>query len=223
MKRLYRRLAVTFTVSALLLVLVFTVSMYERSRTESVHYLNQLLDSVEMNLESAQEDYEARLELLKEDYLNRAWAVEYVLSDDEQLLSETELIVLKELMEVRDISLIGNSGEIMLSTNEDMGEIYQHGDADSVLGAARGEDAFCIHIDSTGFDQRPESFYVTVRSGSDLFAAVRIDADISRAGLMSRRDIIGSTLKQATTEYRTSIIAVAKESGEIVGITENNR
>ena len=123
MKRLYRRLALTFTVSTLLLVLVFTISMYERSRTESGHYLNQLLDSVEINLEKAQEDYKARLELLKEDYLNRAWAVEYVLSANPQAISEEQLAVLKELMEVQDITLIGNSGEIILSTNEAAGEI----------------------------------------------------------------------------------------------------
>ena len=112
MKRLYRRLALTFTVSTLLLVLVFTISMYERSRTESGHYLNQLLDSVEINLEKAQEDYKARLELLKEDYLNRAWAVEYVLSANPQAISEEQLAVLKELMEVQDITLIGNSGKL---------------------------------------------------------------------------------------------------------------
>lgn len=218
MKRLYRRLALTFLVSALLLVLVFTVSMYERSRTESGHYLNQLLDSVEINLEKAQEDYEARMELLKEDYLNRAWAVEYVLSGDPQIISYTELTVLKELMEVQDITLIGHSGDILLSTNKETGAVYQKTDEPDVPG----EGAYDIHMDSPGFAQQPESFYVTVGARSEAFAAVRIDADISRAGLMSRKDLIESTLRQATTDYSTSMIAVDKDSGRIVGITENN-
>ena len=222
MRRLYRRLALTFMVSALLLVLVFTISMYERTRTENGHYLNQLLDSVEMNLEKAQEDYEARLELLKEDYLNRAWAVEYVLSGEEQIIPETELAVLKELMEVQDITLIGNSGEILLSTNKDMGELYKYTGEIDAVASARDEKAYDIHIDSPGFAQRPQSFYVTVKAKSEEFAAVRIDADISRADLKSRKDLIESTLGQATTEYRTSIIAVGKENGRIVGITENN-
>ncbi len=222
MKRLYRRLALTFTVSALLLVLVFTISMYERGRTESGHYLNQLLDSVEINLEKAQEDYEARLELLKEDYLNRAWAVEYVLSVNSQIASKEELSVLKELMEVQDITLIGNSGEILLSTNQDMGEIYKYTKEIDTLSETKGGEAYYIHIDSSGFAQRPESFYVTVGAKTEAFAAVRIDADISRVNLKSRKDLIESTLRQATTEYKTSIIAVGKESGRIVGITENN-
>lgn len=218
MKRLYRRLALTFLVSALLLVLVFTVSMYGRSRTESGHYLNQLLDSVEINLEKAQEDYEARMELLKEDYLNRAWAVEYVLSGDPQIISYTELTVLKELMEVQDITLIGHSGDILLSTNKETGAVYKKTEEPDVPG----EGAYDIHMDSPGFAQRPESFYVTVGARSEAFAAVRIDADISRAGLMSRKDLIESTLRQATTDYSTSMIAVDKDSGRIVGITENN-
>lgn len=218
MKRLYRRLALTFLVSALLLVFVFTISMYGRSRTESGHYLNQLLDSVEINLEKAQEDYEARMELLKEDYLNRAWAVEYVLSGDPQIISYTELTVLKELMEVQDITLLGHSGDILLSTNKETGAVYKKTEEPDVPG----EGAYDIHMDSPGFAQRPESFYVTVGARSEAFAAVRIDADISRAGLMSRKDLIESTLRQATTDYSTSMIAVDKDSGRIVGITENN-
>ena len=130
--------------------------------------------------------------------------------------------MLKELMEVQDITLIGNSGEILLSTNQDMGEIYKYTKEIDTLSETKGGEAYYIHIDSSGFAQRPESFYVTVGAKTEAFAAVRIDADISRVNLKSRKDLIESTLRQATTEYKTSIIAVGKESGRIVGITENN-
>lgn len=104
MRKLYQRLALVLGVSTILTVLIFTVSLYERSRTENSHYLSQLLDGVEENLLHASEDYRARLDLLEKDYLNRAWAVEYILSDDPRLVTEEELDILKDLMEVRGIS-----------------------------------------------------------------------------------------------------------------------
>ena len=60
-------------------------------------------------------------------------------------------------------------------------------------------------------------------SDSDSFAAVRIDADPVRADLISGKEMVSSILRQATTEYETSIFAVGKVSGTIFGITENNR
>ena len=106
MRKLYQRLALVLGVSTILTVLIFTVSLYERSRTENSNYLSQLLDGVEENLLHASEDYRARLDLLEKDYLNRAWAVEYILSDDPWLVTEEELDILKDLMEVRGISVI---------------------------------------------------------------------------------------------------------------------
>lgn len=55
MKKLYRRLAVTFAVSAVLSMLIFAVSLYFRGISENGRYLDQLLLNVEMNLEYARE------------------------------------------------------------------------------------------------------------------------------------------------------------------------
>ena len=53
MKRLYKRLAATFLFSAVLTVLIFAVCLYKRGVEENGRYLNQLLTSVEANLEQA--------------------------------------------------------------------------------------------------------------------------------------------------------------------------
>lgn len=222
MKKLYRRLALTLLLSAVLLVLVFTVSMYERGSTESNHYLNQLLDSVELNLEQAQEDEQIRLELLKEDYLNRAWAVEYVLSGGERTLSEAELVILKDLMEVHSITLLDHAGQVFMSTNEEMGKTYECTQEVMEVLTSSDESAYCVYIDPADFAHSPERFYVTVKAQAEAFGAVRIDPEMSGLGLKSRMNLVERTLRQATTEYGTSILAVRKHTGEIVGITNNN-
>ena len=193
MRKLYQRLALVLGMSAVMTVLIFTVSLYGRSRAENIHYLRQLLDGVEENLSHNSEDYRERLELLEEDYLKRARAAEYILSSGPGLVSEEELQIIKELMEVRAVTVIGNSGEILMSTE-----------------------------DRTGDESEESVFHVTVKAQSDRFAAVRVDADPGRLGLMDREDLMRSTLRQATTEHRTGILAVDPETGEIIGFTRNN-
>ena len=193
MRKLYQRLALVLGMSAVMTVLIFTVSLYGRSRAENIHYLRQLLDGVEENLSHNSEDYRERLELLEEDYLKRARAAEYILSSGPGLVSEEELQIIKELMEVRAVTVIGNSDEILMSTE-----------------------------DRTGDESEESVFHVTVKAQSDRFAAVRVDADPGRLGLMDREDLMRSTLRQATTEHRTGILAVDPETGEIIGFTRNN-
>lgn len=193
MRKLYQRLALVLGMSAVMTVLIFTVSLYGRSRAENIHYLRQLLDGVEENLSHNSEDYRERLDLLEEDYLKRARAAEYILSSGPGLVSEEELQIIKELMEVRAVTVIGNSGEILMSTE-----------------------------DRTGDESEESVFHVTVKAQSDRFAAVRVDADPGRLGLMDREDLMRSTLRQATTEHRTGIMAVDPETGEIIGFTRNN-
>ena len=222
MRKLYQRLALVLGVSTLFTVLIFTASLYARSRTENSHYLSQLLDGVEENLSHASEDYLARLELLEDDYLKRAWAVEYILSDDPRLISEEELGILKEIMEVRGISVIGNSGEILMSTGGGKGELYESQEELAVLKESQEDYASRTIVKMPEDAGEKAAFYVIVKARSGQFAAVRVDADPDRPGLMDREDLVRSILRQATTEYRTGILAVNKESGKIAGITQNN-
>ena len=47
MKKLYKRLAATFLLSAILSVFIFAVSLYKRGKEENGRYLDQLLTSAE--------------------------------------------------------------------------------------------------------------------------------------------------------------------------------
>lgn len=221
MRKLYRKLAVTVVLSALVIMAFFTVSLYERSRRENYNYLSQLLSGAEANIKSAQADYREKLELLKEDYQNRAWAVEYILSDDSGQIDRTGLVILKNLMEVAAISLVDNSGQVVLTTEENREEAYENPKELEKLLASGEENAALVHVEEPAFDEKPSAFYVLARAKSDRYGAVRVDADLSRLGLMSQKELIENTLRQAITEYATSIVAIDKDSGRIVGITED--
>ncbi|HJD47252.1 MAG TPA: GGDEF domain-containing protein [Candidatus Mediterraneibacter norfolkensis] len=225
MSRLYRKLAVTFLISALLFVCIYGVTLYVRGRAENGRYLSQLLISVEGNLEHTYEKYEEMLDSLSEEYENQAQTVEYILSHDGTLTGTAGLEVLKGLMGTGDISLIDSSGKIFVSTNEELLDTQEEEDVMTEIREPSGTDqtACAVRIDDPEFREQPKYFYVVSGSDSDRFAAVRIDVDPFRADLKSGKEMVISILRQATTEYETSIFAVGKVSGTIFGITENNR
>ena len=222
MKKLYKRLAAVFLFSAVLSVLIFAVSLYKRGKDENGRYLEQLLVSVESNLKRATQEYEEKLEHLEEDYISRARAVEYIASHDIQMIGRNGLEFLKGVMEVGDISLLDSAGEIFLSTDETLeGSVAEDAVMKELEELPQGEQV-AVHLDTPDFRNRPGYFYVIAGSESERFAAVRIDADISRSELVSGKEVVGTILRQATTEYETSIFAVGKVKGTVFGITENN-
>lgn len=222
MKRLYKRLAATFLFSALLSVVIFAVSLYWRGIKENGRSLDQLLVSVESNFERANREYNEKIEHLREDYLSRVRAVEYIVSHDGQMIDRSGLEILKSLMETGDISLIDSSGRIFLSTSETLQDSQEESSVLEALEQAPEGEKIAVRIDQADFRKHPEYFYAVSGSQSEQFSAVRVDADLSRAGLVSGKELVGSILRQATTEYETSIFAVGKERGKVFGITENN-
>ena len=222
MKRLYKRLAATFLFSALLSVVIFAVSLYWRGIKENGRSLDQLLVSVESNFERANREYNEKIEHLREDYLSRVRAVEYIVSHDGQMIDRSGLEILKSLMETGDISLIDSSGRIFLSTSETLQDSQEESSVLEALEQAPEGEKTAVRIDQADFRKRPEYFYAVSGSESEQCCAVRVDADLSRAGLVSGKELVGSILRQATTEYETSIFAVGKERGKVFGITENN-
>lgn len=214
MKKLYERLAVTFILSTILIMALFVVSLYERGRKANEQYLDQLLSGVETNLKSVRLDYEEKVRLLEEDYLNRARAVDYILSSDSQMISEAELAIVKELMEVRGIAVTDREGNVCLSAGEQSGPRDAYG--------LVWPDGSRVVIEDAGFYEAPSYFYVETESTSQLYGSVRLDARVDRLDLISREEMVRSTLLQATTEEDTILAAVEKENGRIAGITRNN-
>lgn len=222
MRILYRRLAVTFTVAVVLLASVFTLLLYNRGKSDTENYLNQLLDSIEANMNSAEENYQQQIRLLEEDYLNRARAAVYIMSSENWIPSKESLDLLTQLLEAESISVMNNSRELL--TGSITGEENQYYTADSLKKFLQDESTpeYEIILDEPDFNNRPSYFYVLIRSDSEYFSALRLDADLNRINLKSRREMTESILHQATTEYKTGIFAIGRNTGYILGMTENN-
>lgn len=220
MRKLYQRLILIYLVSALLFIVIFAASLYLRGQNENGHYLYQLLGAVDSNLDDAELEYEKTADRLAEDYMIHARETAYLLARDERTAEETALEALRELMDVGSISLIDPSGVITVSTDE---ALEGKKEDEGVMEELERGDPEVIRIDEPDFWDRPAYFYVAVPVSGGRFGAVRIDGDLSQPGLTSGAERVKKILRQATTDYDTSILAAGKARGLIIGITENNR
>ena len=220
MRKLYQRLILIYLVSALLFIVIFAASLYLRGQNENGHYLYQLLGAVDSNLDDAELEYEKTADRLAEDYMIHARETAYLLARDERTAEETALEALRELMDVGAISLIDPSGVITVSTDE---ALEGKKEDEGIMEEVERGDPEVIRIDEPDFWDRPAYFYVAVPVSGGRFGAVRIDGDLSQPGLTSGAERVKKILRQATTDYDTSILAAGKARGLIIGITENNR
>ena len=220
MRKLYQRLILIYLVSALLFIVIFAASLYLRGQNENGHYLYQLLGAVDSNLDDAELEYEKTADRLAEDYMIHARETAYLLARDERTAEEKALEALRELMDVGSISLIDPSGVITVSTDE---ALEGKKEDEGIMEELERGDPEVIRIDEPDFWDRPAYFYVAVPVSGGRFGAVRIDGDLSQPGLTSGAERVKKILRQATTDYDTSILAAGKARGLIIGITENNR
>lgn len=240
MKRLYRRLTFTFLLAEVLFLLLFAAGLYARAREENGRYLDQLLENVEYNIQQASAEYEEQIRYLKEEYITRAQTAAYILAESSREDVPAAMEALREIMDVGEISLIDDTGKIILSTDSSLqGSMEEQGLMEDLRSAADAEKT-AVRFDPPEFSTepgylctaaaaRPEWFgektdrqQTGEYTGSQWFEAVRIDADMEKLGLISGKEMVGTILRQATTEERTGIFAVSKASGKIFGITENN-
>ena len=142
------------------------------------------------------EKYGENFEYQKRECLRRARSVEYIAANDARVLKRERLEILKGLMQVKDILLIGPSGEILLSTsvslegtgeNEDVMEQLREKQTDADRENGK-ETPGVVRADTPGFADKPEYLYAVAASDTDDIAGVRVDADLSRLELVSGKD-----------------------------------
>ncbi len=183
MRRLYRRLALLYFVSALLFVLIFGVLLYLRGRKEN------------------------------EEYVTHAWETAYILENDPKAAEPSALEALRELLGVGAVSLLGTDGKILVSTEEELVGTREEEQVMAGLLTSSGDEGAVVQVDEPDFWERPAYFYVAVPVESPRFAAVRLDGDMEQLGLSSGAQRVQEVLRQATTEYDTSIFAAGKAGG----------
>ena len=132
MRRLYRRLALLYLVSALLFVLIFGVLLYLRGRKEN------------------------------EEYVTHAWETAYILENDPKAAEPSALEAFRELLGVGAVSLPGTDGKILVSTEEELVGTREEEQVMAELLTSPRDEGAVVQVDEPDFWEQPACFYVAV-------------------------------------------------------------
>lgn len=192
------------------------------------------LKELEITIEQVEEFYainkreeEVSIELFQEDYLNRAYALDYILRNYEMSnKASRELTKLKQVMELNEIHLIDSTGKIVLSSEESSEgrTIQDYSASDTFMKLIESErvDDYVIQVEEASAASEDPELYVAVKSRGENYSVVLI-------GLSSRgiADILGkntltAVVNQTATLESRAVFVYDPEAGVIEGITRNN-
>ena len=210
---------------SIILIVLYSVVIYLQNKRESFKDSGQLLEQVENRYEEMIRSYEEKLEIYKEDYLNRTYMTDFILTHDEEMRSYEGLNQIKELMGVDAIHVVNAQGEIALSSEKEAVNLnlLEHEEAKSVWEFIEGSDekefVIDIHVESI-LDAKARDF-IAVRSSIPGYVAVEIGLDESIFEKLEDTVAIREVLKYMPVTYEQIVLAIDAETGEIIAQTIN--
>lgn len=213
MKKLFLRLVFIFFVFILFASVILGTGLYKNSKDLKISYLDELLISVESDIVRVNDEYTKKLQMIKDEYLNRAIIVETVLSSDSQMISQKQFDIVKELVKAKGIAVIDDQGDVCLSSGDIM-------DLQGDWNMWEGSDERIV-VEDVAFDDIPSYFFVEVKTDSSWFYSVRLYVPVEHLKLESRQEMIKNVLEKMPVSEDTVLAAVQKEQNAMFLVSEN--
>lgn len=225
-KILLKKITFNFIIVGSIIVSLLSLIIYNRYTNLSFIQSDQLIEQVENSYAEHKRSLNRRLDIYKEDYLNRVYATEFILKNNIKMRSKEGLNEIKELMNINSIYVIDKSGEVILTTEEvSMGlNLLEHEESSTFWSLIKGSSQNDYVIDLYGRNIReniPRSF-IGVKSSVDDYSIVQIGMDRNFIAKVEDEESISSLLNDTPSTYDNTIFAMDRNSGEILGITKNN-
>lgn len=189
--------------------------------------LIELVEQAEIAYNNGKVMSQEKVTMFQDDYLNRAYAIDFIISQDPSKNFNTELLKkIKDLMEVASVHLIAKSGEIVQSSEEEsIGlNLKQYEEASSFWDLIESDDmnASVISMDSKRIIGADSHIYIGVKSTCNQYSVVQIGLEISVYEDLIQSDSLAGIIEDTPTIYEKAMFVVNKETGTIEGITKNN-
>ena len=189
--------------------------------------LTETIEQVENSYKQSKSNIEVSKNFFENDYLNRAYAIDYILNNylDENLNKES-LDKIKELMEINEISIIDKKGYIILSTDERyIGiNLFNYNEASEFWDLIKDDDENknVIQIDGKSILEGKDKIYIGVKSKVEEFSVIEIEVEKSIYENLIKKDNIDYIVRNIPTIYEKAIFLIDKETKHIHSITKNN-
>lgn len=223
MSKIYRNLISAFVIVIVLLYATLSIGMLRSNAEAEVRYLSDVTEQVIKNIDASKAAYSAKVNLMTDVWKERIRNADEIISIEPQIRNQRELTQMGVLMGAKGLYLFAEDGTILLGTDETKNGQRLEGETQKMKALLSGETktGYYVHIEESGFWKDPSYCRIVLKSDSDAYAALCIDTDTHQMGLKCEKTIIENALRDAATDFGTSVVAVGSDSGTVLGITNN--
>ena len=224
-KLILKKIRLALTIISFIILLMFLCSLFFREKEMTLNKLEETIKQIELLSDQAMDDTESTKTLFEEDYLNRAYAIDYMLTREEKINNST-LEKIKELMEVELVALINNTGEIVYSTNQAARGLHisEVPKPEPFLELFENSDkkAHIIQWDGQGIGDGEPIVFVGIKASSPDYSIVRIGFHKDVLEKLTAKNSIHSIVKSMPSIEKEAYFVIGINSGELESITLNN-
>lgn len=226
-KIILRKIILNFTFIFMATFLVSVTVMFSIKNSLAKDDLSQMISQVEDTYDQSEEKLKSNEEVFKSYYLNRVYAIDYILSNNpKENLNIESLEKISRLMDIEAIYLIDNNGIIVLSDDESsIGlDLLNSKSAHKFwkLIKSNNSNDYVIDLDAISIIGNEEKIYIGIKSTLEDYSVIQIAVDREALKSIGEKDSIQYIIKSIPTIYERTIFIVNEETGSLEGITVNN-
>ena len=188
--------------------------------------LTEMISQIEIASNEINTDVENSINLFKEDYLNRAYAIDYILSNIDEALNKESLKKIRDLMDIDEIHIIDKNGIAALSTDDkSIGvNLIQSKEGYSFwnLIKSNNKEDNVVQLDAIKISDGTEKIFIGVKSSLEKYSIIQIELGKEVLDKWIVKNSINYIVNNTATVLEKAIFLVNKETGELESISKNN-
>lgn len=226
-KVIFKKIVLIFTAIFVSIFLTIVTTIFIIRNKSAINDLSQMISQIEDAYNESKTNFKITEDLFKEDYLNRAYAIDYMLSNNpEKNLNVEALENIKELMEIESIHCIDSNGIIVLSNDSNsIGlNLLSSPKAHSFWRLIENDNMedYAMDLDAISIIGNEDKIYIAIKSTLKDYSAIQIEINRDVLGNRIKKDTIEYIVRNIPTIYEKAIFLVNKNTGVLESITVNN-
>ena len=225
-KIVLKKIRLALNIVSIFIFFVFLGVIFYTEKETALQTLAETIKQIELLSDQAKLDTESTKHILEKDYLNRAYAIDYMLKNNEGEINSSTLEKIKELMEVESIGLVDNKGGIVFNSSHELIGLnlknsleYEY--YESLLNST-DEKEYVLKWDGQGLLDGKPIVYVAVKSSLQEYSVLRIAISTEFIEKITEKNTIESIVTSLPTVREEAYFVIGLNSGELDGITQNN-
>lgn len=223
---LLKKIGSILVILSLTMIVLLSGITFGMESKEKINKFDELIEQLMESYVKSTVDSKEVIQTFEEDYLNRAYAIAFMLENSQKEITTQELKEIKKLMEVEGVHIIDKNGNIIFSSEEnELGSnLSKYKSMKSFFEVLNGETEkdYVIDLNSENAMDEESLIYIGIKVNSEQYSMIQIGIDPNI--LQKRLDAksMETVLEAMPTIIDRAVFCVDVATGDIEGITKNN-